>query len=179
MLSLFLLLFYYQNLVLQSRKSLARLRANSLASRETLTVRDFSHTTYVTILWQKLRVLRGFNMSYVCIFLHSTVWKIKNLLSWRIFRQIISLVISVVKTLLSRNFCHKCVRVNFRNKHTVLYCKLQIYFEKNFVKLPEQILLYSDFTKYISYDTNSRFSTTLWKNEKFTLNEKKFVKSTI
>ena len=97
MLSLFLLLFYYQNLVLQSRKSLARLRANSLASRETLTVRDFSHTTYVTILWQKLRVLRGFNMSYVCIFLHSTVWKIKNLLSWRIFRQIISLVISVAQ----------------------------------------------------------------------------------
>ena len=33
------------------------------------------------------------------------------------FREISSLVTSLVKTLLSRNFCQKCVRVNFRNFH--------------------------------------------------------------
>ena len=35
------------------------------------------------------------------------------------FRQINSLVFSLVKTLLSRNFCQKSVTVNFRNFHTV------------------------------------------------------------
>ena len=45
--------------------------------------------------------------------------KIKNLLSLKIFRQINSLVTSFVKTLLSRNFCQRCVTVKFRNFHTV------------------------------------------------------------
>ena len=41
-------------------------------------------------------------------------------IAWsKIFCQIISLLISLVKTSLSRNFCQKCVRVNFRNYHTV------------------------------------------------------------
>ena len=35
------------------------------------------------------------------------------------FRQITYLVISLVKVLLSRNFCQKLVRVNFRNFHSV------------------------------------------------------------
>ena len=35
------------------------------------------------------------------------------------FRQINSLVFTLVKTLLSRNFCQKSVTVNFRNFHTV------------------------------------------------------------
>ena len=35
------------------------------------------------------------------------------------FRQIDTLAISLLKTLLSRNFCQKCVRLNFRNVHTV------------------------------------------------------------
>ena len=35
------------------------------------------------------------------------------------FREIISLATSLLKTLLSRNFCHKSVRVNFQNFHTV------------------------------------------------------------
>ena len=35
------------------------------------------------------------------------------------FRQINSLVFSVVKTLLSRNFCQRSVTINFRNFHTV------------------------------------------------------------
>ena len=82
----------------------------------------------------------------------------------------------------SKNVAFTCVRVNFRNKHTVLYCKLQTYFEKKFAKLPDQILLYSDFTKYFSCDTNSRFSkfdTTVWKSKKFSLTKKYFVKSTL
>ena len=49
--------------------------------------------------------------------LHSTVctvWKNEkfSLLTEKIFRQINSLVISLVKPLLSRNFCRKCVREN-------------------------------------------------------------------
>ena len=45
----------------------------------------------------------------------------KNLLSLteKIFRQITILVISLVKVLLSRNFCQKRVRENSRNFHTV------------------------------------------------------------
>ena len=37
----------------------------------------------------------------------------------QIFRQINSLVTSLMKTLLSRNFCQKSARVNFCNFHTV------------------------------------------------------------
>ena len=45
----------------------------------------------------------------------------REILSHRnFFRQISSLVTSLVKTLISRNFCQKCVRVNFRNFHTVI-----------------------------------------------------------
>ena len=43
----------------------------------------------------------------------------KFTLTVKISRQIIYLVILLVKTLLSRNFCQKSVRVNFRNFHTV------------------------------------------------------------
>ena len=37
------------------------------------------------------------------------------------FRQIDYLVISLVKPLISRNFCQKSLRVNFRNFHTVCF----------------------------------------------------------
>ena len=37
----------------------------------------------------------------------------------KIFREINSLVTSLVKTVLPRNFCQKCVRENFHNFHTV------------------------------------------------------------
>ena len=50
-----------------------------------------------------------------------TLWKNQKFtLTEKIFRQINYLVISLVKTLLSRNFCQKRVRVNFHNFHTVL-----------------------------------------------------------
>ena len=45
--------------------------------------------------------------------------KMKNLLSPKKIRQTNSLVFSLVKTLLSRNFCQRSVTVNFRNFHTV------------------------------------------------------------
>ena len=48
------------------------------------------------------------------------MWKNEKFtLTEKIIRQINYLVISLVKPLLSRKFCQKCVRVNFRNFHTV------------------------------------------------------------
>ena len=46
----------------------------------------------------------------------------KFTLTEKIFRQINSLVTYLVKPLLSRNFCQKCVRENSRNFHTVQLC---------------------------------------------------------
>ena len=48
----------------------------------------------------------------------------------KIFRQINSLVSYLVKPLIPRNFCHKCVRENSRNFHTVEF--LQSWFHGNF-----------------------------------------------
>ena len=70
-----------------------------------------------------------------------TLWKNEKFTLTEIFfRQINSLVICLVNALLSRNFCQKSVRVNFRNFHTVctveitdLYC--HDFFRKNSVKL--------------------------------------------
>ena len=61
------------------------------------------------------------------------MWKnTKFSLTENFFRQISSLVTSLLKTLISRNFCQKCVIVNFRNFHTAL-C-ISLFFGKNFVK---------------------------------------------
>ena len=68
-----------------------------------------------------------------------TVWKNEKFsLTKKIFRQINSLVIYLVKLLLSRNFCQKCVRLNFRhfNTHNVVNVENE-YFDhtkKYFVK---------------------------------------------
>ena len=52
----------------------------------------------------------------------STLWKnAKFTLTVKKFRQINYLVILLVKPLLSRKFCQKRVRANFRNFHTVLF----------------------------------------------------------
>ena len=65
------------------------------------------------------------NMDYWKLFalytIHgTTVWKLRKFsLTEIFFREINSLVIYILKTLLSRNFCQKSVRVNFRNFHTV------------------------------------------------------------
>ena len=57
------------------------------------------------------------NLKYgVCV----TVWKNEKFtLTEKIFRQINYLVILLVKTLFSRNFCQKSVRVNFCKFHSV------------------------------------------------------------
>ena len=73
---------------------------------------------------------------------HTTVWKNEKFsLTEKIFRQINSLVISLVETLLSRNFCQKCVRLNRSNFHTVNTAQcgnygnlLSHFFGKNSVK---------------------------------------------
>ena len=46
--------------------------------------------------------------------------KMKKLSPKKTLCQIISISISLVKTLFLQNFCQKCVRVNFRNYHTVI-----------------------------------------------------------
>ena len=50
---------------------------------------------------------------------HTTLWKNEEFSLQFFFRQINSLVTYLVKPLLSRNFCQKCVRENSRNFHTV------------------------------------------------------------
>ena len=52
---------------------------------------------------------------------HSTVWKNEKFaVTHEKFRQINSLVFSLVKTVVSRNFCQRSETVNFRNFHTVI-----------------------------------------------------------
>ena len=59
---------------------------------------------------------------------HSIVWKnAKFTLTENLFRQINSLVLSLVKALFSRNFCQKCMRESSRNFHTVSVEKRKIY----------------------------------------------------
>ena len=65
-------------------------------------------------------VLQKFCETKIRQFLYCTLWKLRKFnLTQKIFRQNTYLVISLVKLLLSRNFCQKCVRVNFWNYHTV------------------------------------------------------------
>ena len=63
------------------------------------------------------------NLVYRVVYYTHCMWKLRKFtLTEKIFRQITYLVISLVKLLLSRNFCQKCVRVNSRNFHTVKVC---------------------------------------------------------
>ena len=56
----------------------------------------------------------------VWVEMSATLWKNQKFtLTKKIFRQINYLVISIVNTLVSRNFCQNRVRVNFHNFHTV------------------------------------------------------------
>ena len=63
-----------------------------------------------------------------------TVEKRKIHSHWKKFREIISLVTSLVKPLLSRIFCQKYVRENSYNFYTVSENLLSHFSEKNFVK---------------------------------------------
>ena len=87
----------------------------------------------VSLVWQTFRETNVFiveeitkalisrNISDHEITSHCTVWKNEKTLTQNFFRQINYLVILLVKSLFSRNFCQKRVRVNFCNFHTVLY----------------------------------------------------------
>ena len=76
-----------------------------------------------------------------------------NILSLKFFlRQINYLVISLVKTLFSRNFCQKSVRLKFHNFHTV--------------HSVSKLSIISHYARI--------YGNTLWKNEKFTLNKNFF-----
>ena len=70
----------------------------------------------------RVQEYKDVNWKEVCILIHTvciTMWKNeKCTLTENFFRQINHLVISLVKPLLSRNFCKKCVRVIF----TVVCC---------------------------------------------------------
>ena len=63
----------------------------------------------------------------------NTVWKNGKFgLTEKIFRQINSLVICLVKPLFSRNFCRKSVRLKFHYFHTVLKCHSAVWKNENF-----------------------------------------------
>ena len=65
----------------------------------------------------QLHAFNSKNVVFTKFFLH---WKNEKFgLTEKIFRQIKSIVICLVKTLLSRNFCQKSVRPKFYNFHTV------------------------------------------------------------
>ena len=59
--------------------------------------------------------------------------KIKNLVSLKKYfvKSITYLVISIVNTLVSRNFCQNRMRVNFRNFHTVNWFQFQGFFRES------------------------------------------------
>ena len=71
---------------------------------------------------------------------HTVVWK-----NEKIFREINSLVISFVNPLLSRNFCQKSSRANFRK---ITWIEVKIIFDNSKEKNV-------DFTKFLLYLLNS------------------------
>ena len=84
-------------------------------------------------LWWKMKISRNFCMIYRKRSFVSKVWKNEKFSPSKLFLQINSLVIYLVKPLLSRNFCQKCVRENSLNFHTVVsvlianLCSMKIY----------------------------------------------------
>ena len=69
----------------------------------------------------QLYVYSGLTLLHVKLQRNTQCGKTRNSLSPKFFREINSLVTSLskIKTLLSRNFCQKSVRENFRNFHIV------------------------------------------------------------
>ena len=94
------------------------------ASLIELISRNFSKMLQKKIVKQKY--LNIHTVVVKVIFVQYTVWKNEKFgLTEKIFRQINSLVICLVKTLLSRNFCQKSVRLNFYDFHTVVHVHTQ------------------------------------------------------
>ena len=88
-----------------------------------LIVRKWNYFQKLPIFWSIFDWKRWFHgiFDITKISTHSnTVWKNEKFgLTKKIFRQINSLVICLVKPLLSRNFCWKSVKLKFHNFHTV------------------------------------------------------------
>ena len=93
---------------------------NSHSSHRSLSqLKNFVKTAVLHLLYQK-PCFHEFNFSSKCVRIQCSVRKNqKSTLTEKIFRQINYLVISIVKPLLSRNFCEKSVRENFYNFHIV------------------------------------------------------------
>ena len=84
---------------------------------------------FCNLIWRKISSNDG-----------ATVWKnAKFTLIENIFRQITSLVISLVKTLISRKIGQKGVRVNFHNFHTVRFPQYTVEKWKNYSHLTQKI----------------------------------------
>ena len=103
------------------------------------------------------------------VFPFCTVWKNEKFgLTEKIFRQIDSFVISLVKPLLSRDFRQKSVRVNFRNFHIVHSVeKWKIY--SHWKKISSNQLFSNFFSKTVTF---TRFSPKIvweWISVKSTL----------
>ena len=107
-------------------------------------------------------------MFHFSIYTANVVWENETFtFAKKIFRQINSLAIYLVKPLLSRNLCQKCVRVNSRNIYTVisyLWTVKKLRFENlNSMKLISRKIRYlqysvtGSFVKSIS--VNSTFQT--------------------
>ena len=102
----------------------------------------------------------------------------------KLFRQINSLIFSLVKTLVSRNFCKKSVRVNFCNYHSVEKWEIRshkkIFRQINYLVISlVKTLLSRNFCQKCMRLNRSNFHTvhthtTLWKNEEFSLTQEKF-----
>ena len=112
---------------------------------------------------------------------NSQCGKMKNLLSLKIFSSNQLISDSLVKSLLSRDFCQKCVSWERISEISTVWNLLPQFFGKNYAKVTVLLkkLLNSWFDE-IFFFGGSRFfnfphwelgsnSVTLWKNQKFTL----------
>ena len=106
----------------------------SLCHSVTLEITQFyCHATVFTQKFRQINVLlqnftinwfdgKKFTWQWISRFSTHTLWKLRNFtLTEKKIRQITYLVISLVKLLISRNFCQKCVIVNSRNFHTTVW----------------------------------------------------------
>ena len=105
----------------------------------------------ITVMLKKLQKSRfhefffSIRVPFLFTVFHTAHWKSRNFtLTEKIFRQITDLVIYLVNMLLSRNFCWKRVRVNFRNFHTVHWAPF-----KKIVKTAFSISLHVDLTEFL------------------------------
>ena len=94
---------------------------------------------------------------------HTTVWKNEKFsLTKKIFRQSNALVISLIKTLLSRNFCQKCVTL-FKSEQfpncEFIFCNFYVFAR---ISISHEIKPYFDFVIYNSQRIKLVFLNTFY-----------------